>query len=105
MQQVLEITPVRKAVTVQADAAKAFRVFTEGFDTWWPRGHHIGKSPMTKGVIEGKVGGRCYNEQQDGTNGGLHKISTRVASGRACTDYIVARQYADDFSDSRRQNR
>jgi uncharacterized protein YndB with AHSA1/START domain len=65
--EVLEITPVRKAVTVQADAARAFRVFTEGFDTWWPRSHHIGKSPMTKGILEGRVGGRCYSEQQDGT--------------------------------------
>ena len=65
--EVLEITPVRKAVTVQADATRAFRVFTEGFDTWWPRSHHIGKSPMTKGVLEGRVGGRCYSEQQDGT--------------------------------------
>jgi uncharacterized protein YndB with AHSA1/START domain len=65
--EVLEITPVRKAITVQADAARAFRVFTEGFDSWWPRSHHIGKSPMTKGVLEGRVGGRCYSEQQDGT--------------------------------------
>jgi uncharacterized protein YndB with AHSA1/START domain len=65
--EVLEITPVRKAVTVQADAARAFRVFTEGFDTWWPRSHHIGKSPMTKGILEGRVGGRCYSEQEDGT--------------------------------------
>ena len=65
--EVLEITPVRKAITVQADAARAFRVFTEGFDTWWPRSHHIGKSPMTKGILEGRVGGRCYSEQQDGT--------------------------------------
>ena len=65
--EVLEITPVRKAITVLADAARAFRVFTEGFDTWWPRSHHIGKSPMTKGILEGRVGGRCYSEQQDGT--------------------------------------
>ncbi len=60
--------PVRKSVTVQASADKAFRVFTEGFDGWWPRTHHIGKSPMTKGVIEGFAGGRCYSEQADGTD-------------------------------------
>jgi hypothetical protein len=60
--------PVRKSVTVQASADKAFRVFTEGFDGWWPRTHHIGKSPMTKGIIEGFAGGRCYSEQADGTD-------------------------------------
>jgi len=36
------IEPVRKSVTVKATQEQAFRVFTEGFDTWWPREHHIG---------------------------------------------------------------
>jgi uncharacterized protein YndB with AHSA1/START domain len=58
---------VRKSIVVNASVDHAFNVFTEGYDTWWPRSHHIGKSPMTKAIIEGKVGGRCYSEQQDGT--------------------------------------
>lgn len=61
------LEPVRKSVTVRAGADRAFRVFTEGVDSWWPRGHHIGKSPMTKTIIEGRAGGRCYSEQADGT--------------------------------------
>lgn len=60
--------PVRKSITVKASAERAFQIFTEGFDTWWPRQHHIGKSPMTKAVIEGFSGGRCYSEQADGTD-------------------------------------
>jgi uncharacterized protein YndB with AHSA1/START domain len=60
-------TPVRKSITVKADAERAFRVFTDGFDTWWPRSHHIGKLPMKKAIIEGRVGGRCYSEQVDDT--------------------------------------
>src|SRR5438045_2691130 len=59
--------PVRKSITVKASAEHAFQVFTEGFDTWWPRSHHIGKSPMKKILIEGHPGGRCYTEQVDGT--------------------------------------
>jgi uncharacterized protein YndB with AHSA1/START domain len=59
--------PVRKSITVKASVEHAFRVFTAGFDTWWPRSHHIGKSPMTKAIIEGRAGGRCYGEQADGT--------------------------------------
>jgi uncharacterized protein YndB with AHSA1/START domain len=61
------VIPVRKTVTVNAPVARAFEVYTAGFDSWWPRTHHIGKSPMTRAVIEGRVGGRCYSEQQDGT--------------------------------------
>ena len=60
--------PVCKSITVKASANRAFEVFTEGFDTWWPRSHHIGKSPMKKAILEGKIGGRCYSEQMDGTD-------------------------------------
>jgi uncharacterized protein YndB with AHSA1/START domain len=59
--------PVRKSTVVNASAARAFQIFTEGLDTWWPRTHHIGKSPMKRAVLEGRVGGRCYSEQEDGT--------------------------------------
>lgn len=59
---------VRKTVTVKTDVDHAFRVFTAEFDSWWPRTHHIGKSPMTRAIIEPREGGRCYTEQQDGTD-------------------------------------
>ena len=59
--------PVLKTITVNAPLDHAFAVFTDGFDTWWPRTHHIGKSPMTRAIIERKKGGRCYTEQADGT--------------------------------------
>ncbi|HEX6964266.1 MAG TPA: SRPBCC family protein [Gemmatimonadaceae bacterium] len=59
--------PVRKSVTVNASAARAFQIFTEGLDSWWPRTHHIGSSPMTRAIMECRAGGRCYSEQEDGT--------------------------------------
>lgn len=66
-QQGVVDTPVRKSVSVKASAEHAFRVFTEGMDTWWPRTHHIGSAPMKRVIVEGKPGGRCYSEQTDGT--------------------------------------
>jgi uncharacterized protein YndB with AHSA1/START domain len=59
--------PVRKTVTVNAPQEHAFRVFTDGIDTWWPREHHIGKLPLKKVIVEGARGGRCYSEQTDGS--------------------------------------
>ena len=59
--------PVQKSVTVKATPERAFEVFTAGYDSWWPRSHHIGKAPMQKAVIESRAGGRCYTEQTDGT--------------------------------------
>lgn len=60
-------TPVRQSVTVRAAPAAAFAIFTEDFDSWWPRSHHIGRSPMKKAFVEGRAGGRCYTLQEDGT--------------------------------------
>ncbi|MFZ0519680.1 MAG: SRPBCC family protein [Candidatus Acidiferrales bacterium] len=63
----MQNAPVRKSITVKASAEHAFEVFTAGFDRWWPRSHHIGMAPMRRSVMEGRVGGRCYSEQTDGT--------------------------------------
>ncbi len=62
------IEPVKKSVTVKAGVERAFQVFTEDFGSWWPKSHHIGSSPMKRAVMEGRVGGRCYGEQEDGTD-------------------------------------
>ncbi|HEX4964828.1 MAG TPA: SRPBCC family protein [Thermoanaerobaculia bacterium] len=59
--------PVRKGITVKAPVERAFKVFTEGFDSWWPRSHHIGKSPLAEEVLELRVGGRCYGRCIDGS--------------------------------------
>lgn len=64
----MTIAPVRKSVQVHADIETAFEVFTTDFDSWWPRSHHIGKSPLKRAVIEERVGGRCYSHQEDGTD-------------------------------------
>jgi uncharacterized protein YndB with AHSA1/START domain len=59
--------PVQKSITVKARPERAFEIFTREVDTWWPRSHHIGKSPMRRVAIEERAGGRCYTEQEDGT--------------------------------------
>jgi uncharacterized protein YndB with AHSA1/START domain len=62
------ITPadIRKSFTVRATPEKAFAVFTEGFDRWWPRSHSIGDAPLKRATIEPKAGGRWYSLTEDG---------------------------------------
>ncbi len=66
--QATEVEPVRKSIQVRAGVARTFRVFTEEMDSWWPRTHHIGSSPMKRVVVEGREGGSIYTEQEDGTD-------------------------------------
>jgi uncharacterized protein YndB with AHSA1/START domain len=63
----IQPAPVRKSIVVAADPVTAFEVFTSGIDRWWPRSHTIGKGPLGRCVIEGRVGGRWYGVDQDGT--------------------------------------
>jgi uncharacterized protein YndB with AHSA1/START domain len=58
---------VRRDITVQAAPEKAFRVFTERFDSWWPRSHHIAEPEMAEAIIEPREGGRWYERGVDGS--------------------------------------
>ena len=58
---------VRQAITVAAPIDRAFAVFTAGFDTWWPREHHIGAADMVEAVLETRLDGRFYERSVDGS--------------------------------------
>jgi uncharacterized protein YndB with AHSA1/START domain len=68
------VPPVRKQVTVNAGPERAFRLFTEGMDRWWTRGHHIGASPLRSIQLEPRVGGRWATFSEDGSEGTLGKV-------------------------------
>lgn len=68
------IEPVKKQIVVEASQEHAFRVFTEGIDKWWPREHHIGKSPLAREVLEPRAGGRWYGLSEDGSECDAGKV-------------------------------
>jgi len=57
---------VRKSVRVQAPIERAFAVFVEQMETWWPATHHIGKTPFEAIFVEPRVGGRWYERNANG---------------------------------------
>ena len=57
---------VTKSIVVKQDVARAFRVWTERIDAWWPVGHSISGDPQTRVLIEGKVGGRFFERTSQG---------------------------------------
>ena len=58
---------VRADITVAAPPARAFAVFTEQFDSWWPRSHSVGSAPMAEAWIEPREGGRWCERGTDGS--------------------------------------
>ena len=66
MSQTIQPAAIRKSLTVAASPETAFKVFTEGFDRWWPKTHTIGKAALAKAVIEPREGGRWYGLDGNG---------------------------------------
>jgi uncharacterized protein YciI/uncharacterized protein YndB with AHSA1/START domain len=68
------VPSVNKQIVVETSAERAFRVFTDKIDRWWPREHHIGYSPLVRMTIEPWVGGRWYSLHQDGSQTETGKV-------------------------------
>jgi uncharacterized protein YndB with AHSA1/START domain len=51
---------VRKSVRVNVPVERAFRVFVEHMEMWWPTSHHIGKTPFKAIFVEPRIGGKWY---------------------------------------------
>jgi hypothetical protein len=67
-QETGDLNAVRKTITVEASQEIAFRVFTEGINTWWPlESHHLGKAAPKEVITETRVGGRCFERAFDGS--------------------------------------
>jgi uncharacterized protein YndB with AHSA1/START domain len=69
-----DIEPIRASVRVNTDPDRAFRVFTDHLDTWWPLEIHSRAVDEFEGegvkaervVFEGRVGGRVLEHLSDG---------------------------------------
>ena len=70
----LFIAPIKKEILVNTSQETAFRIFTENIDSWWPRTHHVGKTPMTELVLEPGINGRWYSKHEDGSEINVGKV-------------------------------
>jgi uncharacterized protein YndB with AHSA1/START domain len=60
MVKTAEEAVVRKSVRVQVPIERAFSIFVEQMETWWPAAHHIGAQPFQAIFVEPRAGGRWY---------------------------------------------
>ena len=66
MAKTVEEAVVRKSIRVQSSIERAFSVFVEQMETWWPPDHHIGGKPFQSIIVEPRVGGRWYERDAEG---------------------------------------
>lgn len=62
------LAPVEKSLQVSLPVEAAFKLFTQGLTTWWPLAtHSVGGADTLSCYVEGRVGGRVYEIQKDGS--------------------------------------
>lgn len=107
MNLTVKIAPVRKSVVVQVDPARAFEIFTHGFDRWWPKKlpadpemtQRIGASSAVKeSLIEPFKGGRWYTKCEDGYEVGIGHVLVWEPGRRLVLSWEFNAQWKPDAS-------
>jgi uncharacterized protein YciI/uncharacterized protein YndB with AHSA1/START domain len=95
-----EVPPIKKQLLVPTTQERAFRIFSQGIDRWWPREHHIGSSPIREVVLEPRLGGRWYSLCEDGSEVHVGKVLTWDPPTRLVLSWQItaAWQFDPDFS-------
>ena len=58
--------PVHTHTVVEAPIQRAFDVFTQEMQSWWPDDHHILEGQLAEMIFEPRAGGRIYDRGTDG---------------------------------------
>ena len=74
MESTVQEAVVRKSVRVRAGLERAFSVFVEQMESWWPATHHLAPTPFELIVVEPRVGGRWYERDAQGVEGEWGKV-------------------------------
>lgn len=89
---------VRKKIEVHAPREHTFQVFTERFDLWWPRSHHIGKTDTFKAMLEPKLGGRWFEKGDDGSECDWGRVLAWEPPARLVLSWNINAQWQSDPS-------
>ena len=89
---------IRKTLRVRASREKAFQVFTDGIDRWWPKTHSIGETPLKQAVIEPRAGGRWYGVSEAGVEDLWGHVVTWEPPARLVLTWQINGRYKPDLS-------
>jgi uncharacterized protein YndB with AHSA1/START domain len=90
-------TTARAEVRVDAPQERAFAVFTDGIDTWWPREHTIGEAELKEMVLEPKVGGRAYGIGVDGSESDWGRVLEFDRPNRIVVSWDITLQWKHEL--------
>jgi hypothetical protein len=94
---VTTIESVKKSVTVNASADRAFEVFTARFGEWWPLAtHHTADAEAAGAHMEPRVGGRWFERGIDGSETMWGTVLTWEPPARVVLAWMLNPEFAYD---------
>jgi hypothetical protein len=103
-QTTTERTAVRGQVLVEAPIDRAFAVFTEHCDEWWPRPYRLGKAERLDLQLEPHVGGRWFERTADGDERDWGRLLAWDPPGHVVLSWQIAPGFRPE-PDARRASR
>lgn len=96
-QQRIAPAAIRKTVTVNVPAARAFDVFAARMGSWWHKEHSIAKgTSQVDVVIEPRAGGRWYEKGADGSEHPWGRVLAYEPPRRLLLAWQLNREFAYD---------
>jgi uncharacterized protein YndB with AHSA1/START domain len=99
-----DATEIRAEVLVKAPIDRAFAVFTERGDHWWPRPYRLGKTDRLDLRVEPQVGGRWYERTADGEECDWGRVLVWDPPGHVALSWQIAPGFSPE-PDERRSSR
>jgi uncharacterized protein YndB with AHSA1/START domain len=87
---------IQATLTVGVPVERAFDVFTDSFNTWWPAEYHIGSANMDAAIIEPREGGRWYERGVDGSECDWGRVLTWQPPHRLVVTWQINGQWQFD---------
>ena len=92
---------VRASIVVAAAPERAFTVFTDEIETWWPPEHHLLQGELDGMVFEPRVGGHVYDRAKDGTTCVWARVLTYEPPRRFVISWDINPQWEIESDPSR----
>jgi uncharacterized protein YndB with AHSA1/START domain len=92
----MSIAPVVRSITVKAPPARAFELFTQHMERWWPKGKTIGRNPHTAIVVEPRAGGQWFERDAEGNETHWGKVLAWEPPARLLLGWQINSQWAYD---------
>jgi uncharacterized protein YndB with AHSA1/START domain len=93
-------TLVSTAIDVAIPPEHAFRVFTDGMDSWWTRSHHVQPGNLRRIGVDPQVGGRLWEENDAGDVCVWGRVLTWDPPNRFVFSWLIGPDWAVPAADA-----